>query len=115
MTFVGGGGGGVTAAGGDGEPLQAPPAPFLPPSAGPVVAPLSAWTGLPDPYRPRLTTDAAGYDHVVVGDTEILAVPLGNLATPGSTFDDPSTFRSLADAQPGGWDPVLRLADMDAE
>ena len=33
---------------------------FLPPCAGPVVdadghvvEPLSAWTGLPDPYRPR--------------------------------------------------------------
>ena len=51
----------------------------------------------------------------MVGDTEILAVPLGTLARPGSTFDDPATFRPLAEAQPGGSDPVARLADMDAE
>ena len=112
----------MTTGGGDGGPPEAPGLQFLPPCAGPVVdadghvvEPMSAWTKLPDAYRPRLTTDAAGYDHVVIGDTEVLAVPLGNLATPGSTFDDPSTFRSLADAQPGGWDPGLRLADMDAE
>jgi hypothetical protein len=94
----------------------------LPPRAGPivdadghVVEPESAWAGLPDAVRPRITRDANGYEHVVVGDTEILAVPLGNLARPGSTFDDPATFRPLADALPGGWDPALRLADMDAE
>ena len=42
-------------------------------------------------------------------------MPLGTLARPGSTFDDPSSFRDLSDAQPGGSDPVARLADMDAE
>ncbi len=94
----------------------------LPPRAGPVVdadghvvEPESAWAGLPDDVRPRITRDAYGYEHVVVGDTEILAVPLGNLARPGSTFDDPATFRPLADALPGGWDPAVRLADMDTE
>ena len=94
----------------------------LPPGAGPivdadghVVEPEAAWAGLPDEHRVRVVPDGHGYEHVVVGDTEILAVPLGNLARPGSTFDDPSTFRSLADAQPGGWDPVQRLTDMDAE
>ena len=94
----------------------------LPPGAGPivdadghVVEPEAAWVGLPDKHRVRVVPDGHGYDHVVVGDTEILAVPLGNLARPGSTFDDPSTFRPLAEAQPGGWDPVARLADMDAE
>jgi predicted TIM-barrel fold metal-dependent hydrolase len=99
-----------------------PPARPLPPAAGPVVdadghvvEPESAWSHLPDGVRPRITADAAGYEHVVVGDTEILAVPLGTLARPGSTFDDPSGFRPLADAQPGGADPVARLADMDAE
>jgi uncharacterized protein len=94
----------------------------LPPAAGPivdadghVVEPAAAWAGLPDEHRVRVVPDGHGYEHVVVGDTEILAVPLGNLARPGSTFDDPSTFRPLAEAQPGGWDPVARLADMDAE
>src|SRR6516165_4618386 len=94
----------------------------LPPGAGPivdadghVVEPAAAWSGLPDEYRVRVVPDGHGYEHVIVGDTEILAVPLGNLARPGSTFDDPATFRPLAEAQPGGWDPVARLADMDAE
>jgi predicted TIM-barrel fold metal-dependent hydrolase len=94
----------------------------LPPRAGPVidadghvVEPLAAWAGLPEAHRPVITADAQGYEHVTVGGTEILAVPLGTLARPGSTFDDPAGFRPLADAQPGGRDPVARLADMDAE
>ena len=94
----------------------------LPPAAGPVVdadghvvEPESAWSDLPDAVRPRIAADASGYEHVVVADTEVLAVPLGTLARPGSTFDDPSAFRPLSDAQPGGADPVARLADMDAE
>ena len=103
----------MSAAGGD-----AP----LPPRAGPVVdadghvvEPAAAWGGLPDRVRPHINADSAGYEHVVVGETEILAVPLGTLARPGSTFDDPSAFRPLAEAQPGGSDPHARLADMDAE
>jgi uncharacterized protein len=94
----------------------------LPPRAGPVVdadghvvEPESAWSDLPEDARPRISRDAAGYEHVVVGDTEVLAVPLGNVARPGSTFDDPTGFRPLAEAMPGGWDPVARLADMDSE
>jgi predicted TIM-barrel fold metal-dependent hydrolase len=96
--------------------------PPLPPCAGPivdadghVVEPEAAWAGLPDRYRPRISADRAGYEHVVVGDTELLAVPLGNLTRPGSTFDDQASFRPLADAQPGGSDPVTRLHDMDGE
>ena len=94
----------------------------LPPCAGPVidadghvVEPESAWAALGDRYRPRITADSSGYEHVVVGDTEILGVPLGTLARPGSTFDDPSSFRPLADAEPGGSDPVARLRDLDRE
>jgi predicted TIM-barrel fold metal-dependent hydrolase len=94
----------------------------LPPHAGPVVdadghvvEPETAWAGLPDHQRPRIHADANGYEHVLVGGTEILAVPLGTLARPGSTFDDPSTFRPLAEAQPGGSDATARLADMDRE
>jgi hypothetical protein len=82
---------------------------------GHVVEPTEAWEGLPLDIRPRISADRSGYEHVVVGDTEILAVPLGNLARPGSTFDDPASFRALAEALPGGWDPVARLRDMDAE
>jgi len=75
----------------------------LPPCAGPivdavchVVEPEVAWGALPGRYRPRTSTDRAGTERVVVGDTELLAVPLSN-------------------AQPGGSDPVTRLRDMDGE
>jgi predicted TIM-barrel fold metal-dependent hydrolase len=82
---------------------------------GHVVEPESAWTALPERYRPRIRADRVGYEHVIIGDTEVLAVPLGTLARPGSTFDDPASFRPLADARPGGSDPVARLLDMDSE
>jgi predicted TIM-barrel fold metal-dependent hydrolase len=82
---------------------------------GHVVEPLEAWADLPEDHRPLIHRDASGYEHVVVGGQEILAVPLGTLATPGATFADPSQFTSLAEAQPGGGDPVARLADMDLE
>ncbi len=82
---------------------------------GHVVEPLEAWTHLPEAHRPRIHSDASGYEHVVVGDREILAVPLGTLATPGATFADPSRYTSLAEARPGGSDPVARLVDMDLE
>ena len=82
---------------------------------GHVVEPLEAWTELPEDHRPLIHSDASGYEHVVVGGHEILAVPLGTLATPGATFADPSHYTSLAEAQPGGSDPVARLADMDLE
>jgi predicted TIM-barrel fold metal-dependent hydrolase len=82
---------------------------------GHVVEPVAAWKGLPDVCRPDIASDGHGYEHVTVGGTEILAVPLGTLARPGSRFDDPSEFRPLAEAQPGGSDPVARLADMDTE
>ncbi len=82
---------------------------------GHVVEPLEAWTHLPEAHRPRIQSDASGYEHVMVGDREILAVPLGTLATPGATFADPSQYTSLAEAQPGGSDPAARLVDMDLE
>jgi predicted TIM-barrel fold metal-dependent hydrolase len=94
----------------------------LPPLAGPIVdadghvmEPEAAWVGLPDHQRPHIEADANGYEHVLVGGTEILAIPLGSLARPGSAFHDPSTFRPLAESQPGGSDPTARLADMDRE
>ncbi|MGH9080281.1 MAG: amidohydrolase family protein [Acidimicrobiales bacterium] len=82
---------------------------------GHVVEPPEAWSDLPDAYRPVIHGDAEGFEHVVVGDKEVLAVPLGTLATPGADFADPSGFTPLAEAHPGGSDPVARLADMDAE
>jgi predicted TIM-barrel fold metal-dependent hydrolase len=82
---------------------------------GHVVEPPEAWESVPEPYRPRIHRDAGGFEHVVVGDQEILAVPLGTLATPGGNFADPSSFTALSESLPGGRDPVARLADMDAE
>ena len=82
---------------------------------GHVVEPLSAWADLPASWRPTVERDKHGYEHVRVDGQEILAVPLGTLATPGLHFWDPSQFRSLDEAHPGGSDPALRLADMDEE
>lgn len=82
---------------------------------GHVVEPRHAWTAVPEPYRPVITADSHGYEHVVVDGTEILAVPLGTLATPGARFSDPTSFLPLEQAHRGGWDPSARLADMDSE
>jgi predicted TIM-barrel fold metal-dependent hydrolase len=82
---------------------------------GHVVEPVSMWASVPAEHRPRISRDAQGYEHVVVGDKEILAVPLGTLATPGARFSDPSDFRPLAEALAGGSDPRARLDDMDRE
>jgi len=82
---------------------------------GHVVEPRQAWATVPERYRPVITRDAHGYEHVVVDDTEILAVPLGTLATPGGRFSDPSSFLPLEQAHAGGSDPSARLIDMDTE
>jgi uncharacterized protein len=82
---------------------------------GHVVEPPSAWTTLAEEHRPRIERDRHGYEHVVVGDTEILAVPLGTLATPGARFNDPESFTPLEEALAGGSDPLARLTDMDGE
>jgi len=82
---------------------------------GHVVEPLAAWKGLPDDFRPTIVADSNGFEHVTVGTTEVLAVPLGTLATPGSRFSDPEDVRPLEEALRGGFDPVARLGDMDSE
>ena len=76
----------------------------LPPRAGPVidaggrvVEPDSAWAALPDHQRPRRTPDADGLELVLVDDTEL------------------ASFDLRSPAQPGGWDPYARLADMNRE
>ena len=81
---------------------------------GHVLEPASAWAGLKDEHRPRIERDAAGFDHVIVGDQEILAASLGLLGTPGSRMGG-QAMKPFEEAQPGGFDPVLRLADMDVE
>jgi predicted TIM-barrel fold metal-dependent hydrolase len=82
---------------------------------GHVVEPMKAWEPVPDAYRPTIHRDRHGYEHVVVDGTEILAVPIGTLATPGGRFSDPDSFRSLEEALPGGTDPKARLEDMDTD
>jgi len=82
---------------------------------GHVVEPRHAWTTVPEPYRPIVRPDPNGYEHVVVDGIEILAVPLGTLATPGSVFSDPKSFLPIERAHPGGSDPSARLLDMDSE
>ncbi|MHB8330223.1 MAG: amidohydrolase family protein [Acidimicrobiales bacterium] len=82
---------------------------------GHVLEPRSAWEPVPARYRPTIERDAHGYEHVVVDGTEILAAPLGTLATPGSRFGDTGNFRALDEAMAGGTDPVARLADMDTD
>ena len=81
---------------------------------GHVLEPVSAWAGLPDEHRPRIERDAAGFEHVIVGDQEILAVSLGLLGTPGARMGG-QAMKPLEDALPGGFDPIQRLADMDVE
>jgi predicted TIM-barrel fold metal-dependent hydrolase len=81
---------------------------------GHVLEPISAWAGLPNDQRPRIERDAAGFEHVIVGDQEILAVSLGLLGTPGARMGG-QPMKPWEEAQPGGFDPVARLADMDVE
>lgn len=81
---------------------------------GHVLEPVSAWAGLKDAHRVRIERDAAGFEHVMVGEQEILAVSLGLLGTPGSRMGG-QAMKRWEEAQPGGFDPVQRLADMDVE
>lgn len=118
MTELGGGSGVTSAGGGSSGATKRRPRTnphTIVDADGHVVEPEEAWADMPERHRPVITRDASGYEHVVVSGTEILAVPLGTLATPGSKFSDSSSFRSLAEAQAGGYDPVARLADMDSE
>ncbi len=82
---------------------------------GHVLEPMAAWAEVPEPFRPRIERDRSGYEHVIVGDKEVVAVSLGLLATPGSRMSDTASFKSIDEALPGGYDPLRRLEDMDAE
>ncbi|MHB8452811.1 MAG: hypothetical protein ACYDAQ_20510, partial [Mycobacteriales bacterium] len=82
---------------------------------GHVLEPMSAWADVPERYRPQVRRDRFGLDHVVVDDVEIVTVNLGLLGTPGSRMSDVGSPLRYEDAQPGGFDPVVRLQDMGAE
>ena len=82
---------------------------------GHVLEPLEAWSGLPAHQRLRVERDDLGLDHVYVGAQEIVTVSLGFLGSPGSRMEDLAHSRTYDEAQPGGFDAKLRLADMDRE
>jgi len=81
---------------------------------GHVLEPLAAFDS-PEPHRLHVTRDSYGLDHVLVGTQEIVTVPLGKLGTPGSNMADLSQSPPYESAQRGGFDPAVRLADMDLE
>src|SRR5438309_10704639 len=80
-----------------------------------VMEPMSAWDGLPEAYRPRIEKNDLGLDQVYVGDTLLVIVSLGLLGTPGSKMSDFEHAKPLEEALPGGFDPRIRLSDMDSE
>ncbi|HEX2737506.1 MAG TPA: amidohydrolase family protein [Acidimicrobiia bacterium] len=82
---------------------------------GHVLEPMSAWDGLAESAAIHVTTDKYGLHHVFAGEQEIVTAPLGLLGTPGSDMSAFSKAKPFADAQPGGFDPVIRLGDMDTE
>jgi uncharacterized protein len=82
---------------------------------GHVLEPLSAFDGLPDGQRLRVERDPVGLDHVFAGAQEIVTVSLGFLGSPGSRMEDLEHSPPYEEAQPGGFDPTLRLDDMDSE
>jgi predicted TIM-barrel fold metal-dependent hydrolase len=61
------------------------------------------------------TRDSIGLDHVYAGNQEIVTVSLGKLGTPGSNMADLAHSPRYENAQPGGFDPKVRLVDMDTE
>ncbi len=82
---------------------------------GHVLEPLATFDACPEAHRLHVTRDSYGLDHVYVGDQEIVTVSLGKLGTPGSNMADLGRSPSYDEAQPGGFDPRARLADMDLE
>jgi predicted TIM-barrel fold metal-dependent hydrolase len=88
---------------------------------GHVLEPMSLWDRHLAPrwrqFAPRIVRNDWGLDTVYVGAQEIVTAPLGLLGTPGSRMDetDPAKKIPWERAQRGGFDPVERLRDMDAE
>ena len=58
--------------------------PLVADADGHVLEPRSAWADVPAPQRPEIHRDAGGFEHVVVGDKEILAVPLAGCGDKGA-------------------------------
>jgi predicted TIM-barrel fold metal-dependent hydrolase len=82
---------------------------------GHVLEPFSAFNSVPDAHQLHVSRDSYGLDHVFAGDQEIVTVSLGKLGTPNSDMADLAHSPTYDEAQPGGFDPEIRLADMDRE
>ncbi len=82
---------------------------------GHVLEPRVAWRDLPDHQKLQIATDERGLDHVSVGGQEIFVGSLGMLGTPHAVVSDLSQTKPLEEAQPGAFDPVARVADLDVE
>jgi predicted TIM-barrel fold metal-dependent hydrolase len=81
---------------------------------GHVLEPLAAFEAC-GAHGLRVERDTIGLDHVFAGDQEIVTVSLGKLGTPGSDMADLTRSPRYNEAQPGGFDPKARLADMDLD
>jgi len=82
---------------------------------GHVLEPRAAWNDLADEHRPRIETDPSGLDHVLVGGHEVFTARLGQMGSPGTDVGAPVGPVPLEEARRGAFDPMARLADMDAE
>lgn len=88
---------------------------------GHVLEPMTLWDRFLAPrhraFKPRVVRNDWGLDTVFVGSQEIVTAPLGLLGTPGSRMDetDPAKKIPWEQAQPGGFDPAVRLRDMDSD
>ncbi len=88
---------------------------------GHVLEPMALWDRFLAPhdraFKPRVVRNDWGLDTVFVGSQEIVTAPLGLLGTPGSRMDetDPAKKIPWEHAQPGGFDPAVRLHDMDLD
>ncbi|MFQ5668113.1 MAG: amidohydrolase family protein [Candidatus Binatia bacterium] len=88
---------------------------------GHVLEPMTLWDRFLSPaakqFKPQVVRNDWGLDTVFVDSQEIVTAPLGLLGTPGSRMDetDPAKKIPWEQAQPGGFDPRRRLADMDME
>jgi predicted TIM-barrel fold metal-dependent hydrolase len=82
---------------------------------GHVLEPWAAWKNVPERYRPTATIDEYGLDHVLVAGQEVFLARLGQMGQPGTDVGAPSPHVPIEEARAGAFDPVARLADMDAE
>ncbi len=89
---------------------------------GHVVEPMNMWQEYVEaPYRdlaPRVARDEEGYERIMIGGKLLGRGPfsLGAALVPGGLANPENRMRKSYDqAQPGGWDPHMRVKDMDVD